>query len=421
MSTNEKKLTVHHSELNTGKLLAGDSLTGVLSANVIPAATRSCLNCKTPMLGPFCYQCGQHERLSIRHFGLLLRDIIHDVFDLDSRMVRTLKPLLTKPGFLTNEYFAGRRQRYVPPLRLYVIASLLFFLMINTLNPVNDDIFKFDDKEISDEQKQKIDKALDDPNVRAELEKANINIEVNPKTGIPWFAADAKKANPAPEDNAPSPSEPDSKSASAIGESVSSVEPKTGERENEASSPQDWLSSSEKGPRIQVFSPMPFLPDNVNTWLEESNVKVNKLLRENPKIVFEAALSVLPQSMFIVLPIFALLLKLSYPFSGRYYIEHLMVAFYSHSFMYVAFTCAFLLGLAQEIPLLAATWVAELLDWGKTALLFWIPIYLFIMQRRVYQQGYFMTWLKFSIVGIIYSVLLSITIALDILVGVINH
>jgi len=421
MSTSKKMLTPQFAELNAQKLAKGDSFNGVLSANVIPAATRSCLNCKTPMQGPFCYQCGQHERLSIRHFGLLLRDIIHDVFDLDSRMVRTLKPLLTKPGFLTNEYFAGRRQRYVPPLRLYVIASLLFFLMINTLNPVNDDIFKFDDKEISDEQKQKIGKALDDPNVRAELEKANINIEVNPKTGIPWFSADGKNANPAPEENAPSLSEPDSKSASAIGESVSSVEPKTDKRENDASSPQDWLSSSEKGPKIQVLSPMPFLPDNVNTWLEESNVKVNKLLRENPKIVFEAALSVLPQSMFIVLPIFALLLKLNYPFSGRYYIEHLMVAFYSHSFMYVAFSCAFLLGLAQEIPLLAETWVAELLDWGKTALLFWIPIYLFIMQRRVYQQGYFMTWLKFSVVGIVYTVLLSITIALDILVGVINH
>jgi hypothetical protein len=102
---------------------------------VIPPAERRCLNCQTIMQGPYCFQCGQHEKSSIRHFGVFVRDVIDDVFNLDSRAVRTIKPLLFSPGFLTTEYLSGRRMRYVPPLRLYVIASLMFFLLVGLIVP----------------------------------------------------------------------------------------------------------------------------------------------------------------------------------------------------------------------------------------------------------------------------------------------
>lgn len=57
----------------------------------------------------------------------LVREFVGDLFALDSRIWRTLEPLLWKPGHLTVEYFTGRRVRYVAPLRLYVFAGLVFF------------------------------------------------------------------------------------------------------------------------------------------------------------------------------------------------------------------------------------------------------------------------------------------------------
>lgn len=89
-----------------------------------------CLNCGTPMLGEFCYQCGQPKKGMIRHLPGLIADFFDSVFNLDTRTVRTLGPLLTKPGFLSTEYFAGRRTRYVTPLRLYLFMSVIAFLAV---------------------------------------------------------------------------------------------------------------------------------------------------------------------------------------------------------------------------------------------------------------------------------------------------
>lgn len=57
----------------------------------------------------------------------LLRELLGDLFAFDARVWRTFGPLLRQPGFLTVEYFAGRRVRYVPPLRLYVFIGFVFF------------------------------------------------------------------------------------------------------------------------------------------------------------------------------------------------------------------------------------------------------------------------------------------------------
>jgi hypothetical protein len=77
--------------------------------------------------GDYCPACGQEAADPRRPVGALLRDALGDAFALDARVWRTLGPLALRPGFLTVEHFAGRRARYVPPLRLYVFAGLVFF------------------------------------------------------------------------------------------------------------------------------------------------------------------------------------------------------------------------------------------------------------------------------------------------------
>ncbi|MBC8375722.1 MAG: DUF3667 domain-containing protein [FCB group bacterium] len=71
---------------------------------------------------------------------------MEELLDVDSRVLRSLKLLFTKPGFLTSEYVKGRRVRYLPPVRIYLVASVLFFLSLtlNTLLPSvqNNEFFK---------------------------------------------------------------------------------------------------------------------------------------------------------------------------------------------------------------------------------------------------------------------------------------
>ena len=62
------------------------------------AGSPTCLNCGTGLKGPFCYYCGQPDRNFFRFFPALLRELMSDFLDLDSRFARTMKPLLFKPG-----------------------------------------------------------------------------------------------------------------------------------------------------------------------------------------------------------------------------------------------------------------------------------------------------------------------------------
>ncbi|MFO1410828.1 MAG: DUF3667 domain-containing protein, partial [Steroidobacteraceae bacterium] len=89
-----------------------------------------CGNCGAHLQGPYCAQCGQHAHASARGFGALLHDGWHTLTHLDGRFWKTLWALLRRPGFLTIEYFAGRRQRYLPPVRLYLVLSVLFFALV---------------------------------------------------------------------------------------------------------------------------------------------------------------------------------------------------------------------------------------------------------------------------------------------------
>ncbi|HET9482737.1 MAG TPA: DUF3667 domain-containing protein, partial [Xanthomonadales bacterium] len=100
---------------------------------VATATGDSCPNCQAAMHGAYCYACGQPRRGMIRPLAGIVADFLDTVFNVDARIWRTLAPLYFKPGFLSNEYFAGRRVRYVTPLRLYFFLSIVAFLVISAV------------------------------------------------------------------------------------------------------------------------------------------------------------------------------------------------------------------------------------------------------------------------------------------------
>jgi hypothetical protein len=92
-----------------------------------------CQNCQAALVGPYCGFCGQRAiriDVSLRE---LVREGVHEFLHLDSRIFLTLRLLLTRPGQLTADVLAGRRARYVSPIRLYLVCSILFFLTLAAL------------------------------------------------------------------------------------------------------------------------------------------------------------------------------------------------------------------------------------------------------------------------------------------------
>src|SRR5882672_11341170 len=96
-----------------------------------PLPFTHCQNCGTELTGPHCAQCGQAAIDYRRSFRHVIVDVLDSFLNWDSKFFATIGLLIAKPWRLTNEFLAGKRVRYVHPLRLYLLASILFFFAVN--------------------------------------------------------------------------------------------------------------------------------------------------------------------------------------------------------------------------------------------------------------------------------------------------
>src|SRR3984893_18264158 len=90
-----------------------------------------CENCGAPLTGHYCSQCGQAAIDYRRSFGHVVLDVLNEFLNWDSKFFGTLGLLITRPWRLTNEFVSGKRVRHVHPLRLYLLASVVFFFAVN--------------------------------------------------------------------------------------------------------------------------------------------------------------------------------------------------------------------------------------------------------------------------------------------------
>ena len=94
-------------------------------------SSASCYNCGAPLAGPFCAVCGQKAGPLDPSAHDFLHDFTHEMFHIDGRIFRSVWKLVSSPGFLTREYFEGRRVRWVSPIRLYLIFSIAYFAAVS--------------------------------------------------------------------------------------------------------------------------------------------------------------------------------------------------------------------------------------------------------------------------------------------------
>ena len=97
-------------------------------------AAHRCLNCGAVLTGRYCANCGQAADVHVPSTAELVHEALEGITHSDSRLWRTLYLLWFKPGKLTQEFVAGRRAAYLPPFRLYLVLSILFFLAASISN-----------------------------------------------------------------------------------------------------------------------------------------------------------------------------------------------------------------------------------------------------------------------------------------------
>lgn len=336
------------------------------------AGSPRCMNCGTDLKGPFCYYCGQPDKNLMRFFPAMMREMLEDFLDFDSRFVRTLKPLLFRPGRLTRDYLDGKRFRYVPPLRLYIFSSIAFFFLMATL--ANDSFQVGSD--IDDNAVVGI--HIDDEEQEELLDKLE---QVDPQA--------AEEVN------------------QALAEARGAENDQGHEEDSFNFNGEDW--DRESNPLI-----IPMMPDWINEWINdeiEESPQKGREIEKNPDLMVDKMFDLLPVAMFVLLPVVALLLKFWYLFARKYYIEHLIFSLHSHSFLFVAIMILVLAGAfagwrepMEDGPLTMANTLFD------TLVGIWIPVYMLLSLKRVYQQGWGLTLAKFACISISYFVLLLLTL-----------
>ncbi|MDG6349387.1 DUF3667 domain-containing protein [Luteimonas sp. 8-5] len=365
----------------------------------------TCQNCGTELLGPHCYKCGQPVHGLVRHFGSIIGDFLDSVFDLDSRTPRTIWPLLAKPGYLTCEYFEGRRVRYVSPVRLFFFLSIVTFFVAQLAIQTGDggSIVQVDGGDGIEEATTvaEVEEARD--RIVGELEQARA--EMPP--GVPGARA-------------------------GINAGIQEIREKSEQRiaQLEGRDPEPVKPAGTDDDEVQVrFNAEPWdpvtnpvrvgwLPAFVNRWINAQIAKGRdnvKEMQHDQDRLKDAVLGALPSTLFILLPLFAAMLKVAYLFKRRLYMEHLIVALHSHAFLCLAVLLILLLSmLGEAVPALATP-----VGWAEGLLFLWMPLYLLLMQKRVYGQGWIMTLLKYLTIGICYIILLSFGVAGTILASLV--
>jgi hypothetical protein len=109
-----------------------------------------CTNCGAAATGVYCARCGQRIEPHIHTVWGFTREATESLTHADSRLWRTLLTLLLKPGQLTREFLDGRRASYLPPFRLYLVLSLLFFVVASLLG--EGDVVQLDRQTSADER-----------------------------------------------------------------------------------------------------------------------------------------------------------------------------------------------------------------------------------------------------------------------------
>ena len=356
-----------------------------------------CENCGAQLTGHYCSQCGQAAIDYRRSFGHVVLDVLNEFLNWDSKFFSTIWLLITRPWRLTNEFVEGKRVRHVHPLRLYLLASVVFFFAVN----YGAKGIRFDPSKIPEEKRAEVTAAVAEKRaeIQKELDKENLSPEERRKAQGILDALTKPNTSPSPTASAASNATPASEPTTSPASSAQSASPASTEsnrREYGAIGDRPFVVFDENEKSSTPFE----------RWLEARAKE--KMGEHGTKmgLFITTLFSNLPYMMLCCIPLFAFVLKILYVRRRIFYIDHLIYALHIHSFFYTGLMLIVLItmGLDRVLPGALAGWIIALL---------WITfvVKIFLSIRYVYRQGWFISALKFVFGGFVYFFVLLLALA----------
>ena len=309
----------------------------------------NCLNCTTEVVGRFCHVCGQENLEPKETVWHLVSHFFQDVTHFDGKFFTSLKDLILKPGFLSKEYIIGRRTSYLNPIRMYLFTSAIFFLIFFYLFKIDADSIKTH-ASISNKTYDEI-LQMDSAQLIAFTKNINNGKPMSRKEVLSLIDSSFQMA------------------------------------------PGHYRSREEYDSLLKSGA-------KKHNWIERQLTYKNFDLKEkygsNAKVILPAVFNrfehTIPQILFILLPLFALILKLVYIRRNQFfYVDH--VIFTIHFYIFVFLMMLLIFGVVKIKGLLHWNW----LDYLEQIFTLCILFYLYKALRNFYQQSRGKTIVKYLI------------------------
>ncbi|WP_026755967.1 DUF3667 domain-containing protein [Sediminibacter sp. Hel_I_10] len=335
-----------------------------------------CKNCESQLLPEFtfCPNCGQkvNEELTLQ---VLFYNTICNYFSFDARFFKSFWPLIAKPGYLAKKYLEGKRLMFLHPAQMYLFISVVFFSILSfSISDQTETLNEELKRDLTTKQKVSV---LD--SIRAvqsdstEREEARAFLKKNQwLSGLDDKAVDSILSNESVEKNKVS-----------FGFDVEEID--------------SLINIDAK--ETDIYKSMGMESD-AGWFQRKAYAQALKFYKKRDGgSILKTFIDTIPIALFILLPLFALILKLLYYNRGRY-AHHLVFSFYFFSFLFIVFSFVFGLNLIWDIP-----------DWLDWLTILSTYFYLFIALKRFYQNGWFWSFFKCNVATFTFMALVLPTAA----------
>lgn len=310
---------------------------------------------------PFCPYCGQkaNDQLTL---GVLFNNTLSNYFSVDARFFKSFIPLLLKPGYLAKQFVKGRRLLYLHPAQMYLFISIVFFFL-----------FSF----ISRDQAEFIDTQIKKDIERSERYKDSVGSSMNLKTNVLLGNPDSIEVKELVANTENDILKPKEKNNGFLDFNLTEMEI-------------DSMIAAGASDQ-QIYKAMGMTSEDGFFKKRVYKQAIKFMRSKSGGSIFNAFTDSIPLAMFILLPIFALILKVFYYKKGRF-AHHLVFSFYFFAFIFAMLTLIVIGNLIwNEFP-----------GWLVTLMVLSIFLYLYVGLKRFYEQGWALSLIKTNVISFLF-------------------
>ncbi|WP_405206677.1 DUF3667 domain-containing protein [Aquimarina sp. LLG6339-5] len=332
------------------------------------STTNQCKNCEQSFdeSFDFCPYCGQ-EAADKLTFGVLFSNTIGNYFAVDARFFKSFIPLMIKPGILARLFVDGKRLSYLHPAQFYLFISVVFFF-----------IFSFTvrkaDNTLSNKFKQEFSRDIKLDSLR--FKKDSIGMEIAKKAitenkGLAKIASEDLK----------------------VIDSVFSAEQKNSKLSfNYKRKQLDSLITigAPQSEKLEIMG----VDENDGAITQKFFAQILKFYEQKGGGILKTLYDTIPITMFLMLPLFAFILKVFYWKKGTF-AHHMVFSFYFFTFVFTSLCFLILINSVLEIPI-----------WLQVLFFLSFIIYLILAFKNFYRGSWIGAVFKGFVVSYVYMMII---------------